>query len=293
MAVVKLGSKVKTNLAGTIRYVINPIKNGGGRLVYASYSHERHDANMLAEPMIHDLERCANGLRKDGVLALHLKHSFSPGEHVNAEQVHELGVMLAEAITGGDYKYVVSTHMDRHHLHNHIVICAANRRSGRKMRLTRRSIDQWRAISDELCRREGLNVLKNPDVEAAADRVDMRGTMRRTPGQNTEPISGYDVPVIESTGRGVDMGELYAAAKGRGIKERMRILIDLDAAKASSIGEFSWLLDLHGIGLAMRGGARRSRTGRRDANSVARDLARRTRSMPSVRGLRMAGTCCI
>ena len=82
----------------------------------------------------------------------------------------------------------------------------------------------------------------------------MRGTMRRTPGQNTEPISGYDVPVIESTGRGVDMGELYAAAKGRGIKERMRILIDLDAAKASSIGEFSRLLDLHGIGLAMRGG---------------------------------------
>lgn len=161
------------------------------------------------------------------------------------------------------------------------------------MRLTRRSIDQWRAISDELCRREGLNVLKNPDVEAAADRVDMRGTMRRTPGQNTEPISGYDVPVIESTGRGVDVGELYAAAKGRGIKERMRILIDLDAAKASSIGEFSRLLDLHGIGLAMRGGARRSRTGRRDANSVARDLARRTRSMPSVRGLRMAGTCCI
>lgn len=254
MAVVKLGSKVKTNLAGTIRYVINPIKNGGGRLVYASYSHERHDANMLAEPMIHDLERCANGLRANGVLALHLKHTFSPDENVTAEQVHELGVMLAEAITSGDYKYVVSTHMDRHHLHNHIVICAANRRSGRKMRLTRRSIDQWRAISDELCRREGLNVLKNPDVEAAADRVDMRGTMRRTPGQNTEPISGYDVPVIESTGRGVDMGELYAAAKGKGIKERMRILIDLDAAKASNIGEFSRLLDLHGIGLAMRGG---------------------------------------
>ena len=137
-------------------------------------------------------------------------------------------------------------------------------------------------------------MLKNPDVEAAADRVDMRGTMRRTPGQNTEPISGYDVPVIESTGRGVDMGELYAAAKGRGIKERMRILIDLDAAKASSIGEFSRLLDLHGIGL---GDAWRGRDvhgpGRRGANSVARDLARRTRSMPSVRGLRMAGTCCI
>ncbi|MDH7870399.1 relaxase/mobilization nuclease domain-containing protein [Bifidobacterium catenulatum subsp. kashiwanohense] len=168
---VKLGNKVKTNLPNTIRYVINPEKNDGGRLVYASYSSERHDANMLAEPMIRDLERCANGLRKDGVLALHLKHSFSPDEHVNAEQVHEMGVMLAEAITGGDYKYVVSTHMDRHHLHNRIVICAANRRTGRKMRLTRKSIDQWRAISDELCRREGLAVLENPKVETAESRV--------------------------------------------------------------------------------------------------------------------------
>ena len=167
MAVVKLGNKVKTNLPDTIRYVINLEKNDGGRLVYASYSSERHDANTLAEPMIRDLERCANGLRKDGVLALHLKHSFSPDEHVSAEQVHELGVMLAEAITGGDYKYVVSTHMDRHHLHNHIVICAANRRTGRKMRLTRRSIDRWRAISDELCRREGLTVLENPKVGIA------------------------------------------------------------------------------------------------------------------------------
>lgn len=114
MAVVKLGNKVKTNLPNTIRYVINPEKNDGGRLVYASYSSERHDANMLAEPMIRDLERCANGLRKDGVLALHLKHSFSPDEHVNAEQVHELGVMLAEAITGGDYKYVVLCGLHAH-----------------------------------------------------------------------------------------------------------------------------------------------------------------------------------
>ncbi len=254
MAVVKLGSKVKTNLPATIRYAINPAKNDGGRLVYASYSHEQRDPDVLAEPMIHDLERCANGLRKDGVLALHLKHSFSPDEHVSAEQVHELGVMLAEAITGGDYKYVVSTHMDRCHLHNHIVICTAKRRTGRKMRLTRTSIDRWCAISDEICRREGLSVLKNPDVEVAADHVDMRDVMRHTPGQNAEPASKYDVPPIETTGRGGDMGELYAAAKGRGIKERMRILIDLDAAKASSIGEFSRLLDSHGIGLAMRGG---------------------------------------
>ncbi len=254
MAVVKLGNKVKTNLSGTIRYVINPLKNDDGRLVYASYSSKNYDANMLAEPMIHDLERCANGLRENGVLALHLKHSFSPDENVTAGQVHELGVMLAEAITGGDYKYVVSTHLDRHHLHNHIVICSANRRTGRKMRLTRRSIDQWRAISDELCRREGLTVLENPSVEAAVNRTEMRDMILRTPSQDTGLAAVHEAPIIAAAGRSVDMGELYAAAKGRGIKERMRILIDLDAANANSIGELFRLLDSHGIGVSMRGG---------------------------------------
>lgn len=255
MAILKLGGKVKTNLAATIRYVINPVKTGDGRLVYASYSHERHDADVLAEPMIHDLERCANGLRRDGVLALHLKHSFHPDEHISAEQVHELGVMLAEAITGGDYKYVVCTHMDRHHLHNHIVVCAANRRTGRKMRLSRTSIDRWRSISDEICRREGLSVLENPSVEVAAKRVDMRSVMHRTPGQDAEREHGTrESTAVQTAVHGVDMGELYAAAKGRGIKERLRILIDLDAARASSIGELAGLLDSHGVTLTLRGG---------------------------------------
>lgn len=254
MAVVKLGSKVKTNLPATIRYVINPAKNDDGRLVYASYSGEKRDADVLAEPMIHDLERCANGLRRDGVLALHLKHSFSPDERVTAGQVHELGVMLAEAITGGDYKYVVCTHVDRHHLHNHIVICAANRRTGRKMRLTRRSIDRWRAISDELCRREGLGILENPNVETAMKHAELVAAMRHTPGQDDSPLPGTGARTVASNGLGVGMNELYAAAKGGGVKERMRILIDLDAARAGNIAELSRLLDSHGISLAMRGG---------------------------------------
>lgn len=141
MAIVKLGRKVKTNLPGTLAYVINPAKTDGGRFVYASYSGERQDAGKLAGPMILDLESCANGMREGSVLALHLKHSFAPDENVTPERVHEMGIALAEAITGGEYRYVVSTHLDRNHLHNHIVICTANRRTRRKMRLTRGSID--------------------------------------------------------------------------------------------------------------------------------------------------------
>lgn len=254
MAVVKLGDKIKTNLTGTIRYIINPAKNDGGRLVYASYSAEQHDAAVLAEPMIHDLERCANGMRTGGVLALHLKHSFSPEEQVTAEQVHELGIAFAEAITNGDYKYIVSTHMDRSHLHNHIVICSANRRTGKKIRLARNSIDRWRAISDELCRREGLTVIRNPDVEAIASAVDINEVMHRVPGQSDMPSQQERILTAPSNGQGISMDELYAAAKGDGIKERIRILIDLDAAKSSNIQELADRLSSHGVELTLRAG---------------------------------------
>ena len=145
-------------------------------------------------------------------------------------------------------------HMDRHHLHNHIVICAANRRTGRKMRLTRRSIDRWRAVSDELCRREGLAVLENPKVETAVEHDEMLKAMRHAPDQSSGRQFGVESPVIASTGVGADMGELYAAARGVGVKERLRILIDLDAARANSIGELAELLDSHGVGLTLHGG---------------------------------------
>ena len=82
----------------------------------------------------------------------------------------------------------------------------------------------------------------------------MLKVMRHTPGQNSERQFGIESPVIASTGVGADMGELYAAARGMGIRERLRILIDLDAARANSIGELAELLDSHGVGLTLHGG---------------------------------------
>lgn len=253
MAIVKLGRKVKTNLPGTLAYVINPAKTDGGRFVYASYSGERQDAGKLAGPMILDLESCANGMREGSVLALHLKHSFAPDENVTPERVHEMGIALAEAITGGEYRYVVSTHLDRNHLHNHIVICTANRRTRRKMRLTRGSIDQWRAVSDELCRREGLATLDNPSVDAEAGRIDMRRIMERTPGQESTAVPSASSKVVPMNGRGASMEEFYAIAKGKGAKERLRAAIELAAAMSGSYGEFESNIAAAHVGVALRG----------------------------------------
>ena len=121
----------------------------------------------------------------------------------------------------------------------------------------------------------------------------MLKAMRHAPGQSSGRQFGIESPVIASTGVGADMGELYAAARGVGVKERLRILIDLDAARANSIGKLAELLDSHGVGLTLHGDGATFTDRPRAADSAARVSARRTRSTHSACGSRTAETCCI
>ena len=70
--------------------------------------------------MLEDNENSPKGIQKNSRLAYHIKLSFSPDDPVTPERVHELGVEFAHRITSDEYKFVVATHTDRHHLHDHI-----------------------------------------------------------------------------------------------------------------------------------------------------------------------------
>ena len=130
MAVVKLGRPVKSNLGGSngaMAYIIDPAKTDGGRLVSSNYERTGTDYDALTDPMLEDNENSPKGIRKNSRLAYHIKLSFSPDDPVTPEKVHELGVEFAHRITSDEYKFVVATHTDRHHLHDHIMVCAASR----------------------------------------------------------------------------------------------------------------------------------------------------------------------
>lgn len=276
MAVVKLGLPVKSNLDGpygAMAYIIKPAKTDGGRLVSSNYERTRTDYDALAEPMLEDNRRSPQGTRKDSRLAYHIKLSFSPDDPVTPERVHELGVEFARRITGGEYRFVVATHTDRHHLHNHIMVCAASRYGKHlKAELPKDIIDQWRAVSDEICRREGLSVVFNPVVEEQTRK--MRGgetTMDRDPTtRERDPERGDEAPARnanepETTARkaagrepaerryGMSMEEIYASAKGLGVKDRLRMLIDLTLAGAENFEDWKDMLDVQGVAVAVRG----------------------------------------
>ena len=276
MAVVKLGRPVKSNLGGpngAMAYIITPAKPDGGRLVSSNYERTRTDYDALAEGMLNDNEDSPKGIQENSRLAYHIKLSFSPDDPVTPEKVHELGMEFARRITGGEYKFVVATHTDRHHLHDHIMVCAASRYGKHlKAELPKDIIEQWRAVSDEICRREGLSVVFNPVVEEQTRKMRDGATAggddgtppARDPKYDDEaPVRSVNEP--EATARkasggeplerryGMSMEEIYASAKGMGTKDRIRMLIDLTSSTAEIFEDWRDLLDIRGVGVEVRG----------------------------------------
>ena len=223
--------------------------------------------------MLEDNRRSPQGIRKNSRLAYHIKLSFSPDDPVTPERVHELGVEFARRITGGEYKFVVATHTDRHHLHDHIMVCAASRYGKHlKAELPKDIIEQWRVIANEISEREGLSVIFNPVTERVARK--MRGdetTPDGTPAaRERDPERGDEAPARnanepETTARkaagreplerryGMSMEEIYASAKGLGVKDRLRMLIDLTLAGAENFEDWKDMLDVQGVAVAVRG----------------------------------------
>jgi flagellar basal body rod protein FlgC len=96
---------------------------------------------------------------KGNNLAHHLIQSFEPGEST-PEQAHEIGKRLADEITKGRYEYVLTTHTDKGHIHNHLIFCAASFIDYRKYISNKKSYFAIRNFSDKLCREYNLSVVK-------------------------------------------------------------------------------------------------------------------------------------
>ena len=97
-------------------------------------------------------------MTKGSVLARHLIQSFFPGE-VSPEQAHEIGKELCNKVLGNNYEYVLTTHIDRGHIHNHIIFNNVSFVTGKCYQSNKRSYHQIRKISDDLCKENDLIVI--------------------------------------------------------------------------------------------------------------------------------------
>ena len=103
--------------------------------------------------------------KMDGRLAFHAVQSFKPGE-VTPEQCHALGVQLAKQMWGNRFEVVVSTHLDKEHLHNHFVVNSVSWVDGKKYDNKKAEIDHFRELNDAICKEHGLTVITKPEGKA-------------------------------------------------------------------------------------------------------------------------------
>ena len=150
MAVTKI-KPVKSTLSKALDYIKNPDKTDNQMLISSfGCSYETADIEFG-----YTLSQARD---KGSNLAFHLIQSFAPGE-VDYEKAHEIGKQLADAVTKGQHEYVVTTHIDKGHVHNHIIFCAVNFVDHHKYNSNKRSYYGIRNMSDKLCRENGLSVV--------------------------------------------------------------------------------------------------------------------------------------
>ncbi|AFV01114.1 MULTISPECIES: relaxase/mobilization nuclease domain-containing protein [unclassified Dehalobacter] len=99
--------------------------------------------------------------KTDGILAFHGYQSFAPGE-ASPETAHAIGVKLAQELWGGRFEVIVSTHLDKNHLHNHFVLNSVSFADGMRYYDNKATYALMRQASDRLCREYSLSVIENP-----------------------------------------------------------------------------------------------------------------------------------
>ncbi len=106
------------------------------------------------------------GHEPDGIRFYHFVQSFKIGADISPQEANEIGMELAKIFENREV--IVATHIDKDHLHNHIVVCSYDLESGLKLHYNQFFLSDLRQKSDEICQAHGLNVLKkyNPNVKS-------------------------------------------------------------------------------------------------------------------------------
>lgn len=144
-----------------IDYVSNPQKTDNGRLVtgFACDSRVADAEFLLAKREYISTTGRVRGA--DDVLAYHVRQSFVPGE-ITPEEANRLGVEFAKRFTKGNHAFVVCTHIDKSHIHNHIIWNAVNVNCDRKFRNFWGSTRAVRRLNDTICVENGYSIVEDP-----------------------------------------------------------------------------------------------------------------------------------
>ena len=158
---VNKGKTIAQTITDRTDYAENPDKTRKGELVTGyECSPRTTDTQFLLSKQEYERITGRNQGNSD-ILAYHIRQAFKPSE-ITPELANEIGRELALRFTKGNYAFIVATHIDKSHIHNHIIINSTNLNCDGKFHNFKQSIRVIRRISDNICFENGLFVVENP-----------------------------------------------------------------------------------------------------------------------------------
>lgn len=164
MAITKIKA-IKTTVKKAVDYITDP-KKTDGKLLVSGFNVDPSFAD-IEFAMTCDLGELVKGDYKEvgnaNNLAYHMIQSFAKNEKLTPEEVHQIGRKLADELLEKKHEYVIATHIDKGHIHNHIIFNSTSYVDYKKFRSKPyETAEKIRVISDKLCEEKGLYVIENP-----------------------------------------------------------------------------------------------------------------------------------
>lgn len=148
MAIIEAISS-KANIKRIIRYVTQDKKTNVNLI---------SGKDCMAESCLEEMLYTKNLYHKNsGRQYIHIIQSFDPKDNLSAEQVHNVGIKLANTFNG--FQILIATHIDKNHLHNHLVINSVSFENGYKIQMSKKDLQYIKDYSDKLCLEIGASVI--------------------------------------------------------------------------------------------------------------------------------------
>lgn len=156
-----------------IKYILNPEKTKNLALVsdygmrnfldFPSYEEmvQMYHENFINNDTLYDFRHDRLEEKQRKIHAHHIIQSFSPEDHLTPEQINRIGYETVKELTGGKFRFIVATHVDKDHLHNHIIINSVDSNSDKKLKWDYKVERNLRMISDRFSKIAGTKIIEN------------------------------------------------------------------------------------------------------------------------------------
>lgn len=156
-----------------IKYILNPSKTKNLTLVsdfgmrnyldFPSYKElvKMYNDNFLSNDTLYEFRHDRQETNQRKIHSHHIIQSFSPDDHLTPEQINQIGYETVKELTGGRFRFIVATHVDKDHIHNHIILNSIDKNSDKKFLWDYKAERNLRMVSDRLSKIVGAKIIEN------------------------------------------------------------------------------------------------------------------------------------